>query len=141
MAEYGDIRDFYNGSNFRSITDGLRKRTGIVYIEPPALADAYPLTIITSNIKFNKVWAQTDAQTVTFNIEQRSLTSPYSTGTDILTYNLTASSSGSSAIIFNSSGEVSANFTSPVWLWYDARLILGTAPGMVVIGYEYEVNE
>jgi hypothetical protein len=116
-------------------------QTKVVYIEPPALADEYPITIITQNIRFTKVWAQTDANTVDFNIEFRALTTPFTDGTEILSSDLQATSSGVSTTTFVSSGDVIAGLVSPVWIWYDATAISGTAPAKVIVGFEYIVVE
>lgn len=90
----------------------------IFYIENPSASDSFPLTFLGEAATISRIVAVTDTGTVTFNIEKRSKTTPYTAGTDINSSDFTATSSALETSSF-SSGSVSADS----WLWYAATSV------------------
>jgi len=112
-----------------------RTITKIFYIEDPLAGDSFPVTFVADNVTFVQVRGVTDVGTVDFNLEHRNTDSPDVVGTDILSSDLQATSSGASTMAFVSAGSVAAE----QWLNYNASAVAG-APTKLWVVLEYTID-
>jgi len=81
--------------------ESFGKWSKIIYIEDPSSSDVYPIAMIANNFRFLKVRYITDSGTVTFNINVRSGTDPFSSSTDIWDSDKTAGTTSSDRTTFD----------------------------------------
>jgi hypothetical protein len=108
--------------------------TKIVYIEDPTASDSFPIAFIADDITLVQVRAVTDQGTVDFNIEHRATFAPDVAGTDTLSSDLQATSSGASSSSFTD-----ATVPAERWLNYNAGAASGTATKLWV-AIEYTID-
>lgn len=118
------------------VTTKLKTVVRMIYIENPTAADEYPIGAVPDAATMVRVVGATDAGTVTFNVEKRSMTTPYTAGTDIFTSDQVAGTGGSvlNTTTFNS-GAISADS----WLHYSASAV-ASSPTKLWVWVEYTID-
>lgn len=116
-------------------SDG-RSIVRFIYIEAPTATDEFPLGAIPDAATIRRVVAATDAGTVTFNIEKRSQTTPYTAGTDIFSSDQVGGNGGSvlNTTTFNSPQVAAGN-----WLHYSASAVASN-PTKLWVWVEYRID-
>ena len=107
----------------------------ILYIESPAATDVIPMAYLPDAATIIAIRSVTDAGTVTFNIEQRGKFTPATAGTDCMTADQVADTTGE---------EITAAFnddTVPAdnWLVFVASAV-ASSPTKVWVSVEYTID-
>ncbi|UCE60479.1 MAG: hypothetical protein JSU63_01775 [Phycisphaerales bacterium] len=108
--------------------------TKIVYIEDPTATDSFPIAFVPDDVTLSQVRGVTDQGTVDFNIEHRATNTPDVAGTDTLSSDLQATSSGASSSSFSD-----ATVPAERWLNFNASAVAGS-PGKLWVAIEYTID-
>jgi len=130
------LADGVSGNPIIVLANKVVTRSHILYVESPADTDVFPMAYVPDAVTFTLVRAQTDAGTAAFNIERRATTSPGSSGTDIMSSDLTATTSGPTSSAFNSLGQVAAD----QWLVYVATTSGVSGASKLWVTFEYTID-
>ena len=77
-----------------------------LYLEPPLGTEALPSRYVPNPSTAQRVFGWCDTGTVTFNVERRAKATPNTTGTNVCSSSVTATSSSVESTSFNSGGSI-----------------------------------
>lgn len=128
-----------DGTNFTGIptagvVTALKTESKVLYIQEPTSSDDFPIFFTPHAITIVKVWGQTDTGTLTFQLVERTTTSPGSGGTNILTSSMVADATGENTTDF-----ANAAIAADSWVTYDSSAE-ASAPNKLWIAIEYTIN-
>lgn len=104
------------------------QREYMLYIEDPTDSDEFPIGYVRNPMTVGEIRGQTDAGTVTFNVEHRAQGSPFSTGTEIADgSDVVADNTGATQSGFND-----ATIPADRWLYFVASATSGTPTKLLV---------
>ncbi len=124
-----------SGQTAQGSSDG-RTIVRMLYIESPQATDEIPMGPVPDAATMVRVVAATDAGTVTFNIEKRAQTTPYTAGTNIFSSDQVAGTGGS---VLNTTTFNSGQIAAASWLHFSASAI-ASSPTKLWVWAEYTID-
>ena len=138
----GDIRYNTSSHQFEIYADGVwytlaREYAKEFYLESPTASDDLPLFWWPENYTITECWGVTDAGTVTFQLNHRPRTAPFSAGTDVFTSAMVADTNGES----KTSGDFTdATVDGDRVVFYDSSAV-ASSPTKLLILVKFTVDK
>jgi hypothetical protein len=131
----GDVTGSGPGSVATTLATKFKTVSRILYIENPAATDVIPICYLGDAATIIAIRSVTDAGTVSFNIEQRGKFTPATAGTDCMTADQAADTTGEET----TSSFADATVPADNWLVYAASATTGS-PTKIWVSVEYTID-